>query len=182
VSATIGDWRVEERESILQRVHEISACAVDFVKVGVERGPGAERLLDALADCGAPVVPVFIADRGIDPVSLRQACELSFPALMLDTADKLAGSLFDCLDSKTLAVFVEQVRSSGKLAGVAGALRDTDLRRLQVLGPDFAGFRSAVCRGSRSGVLEPELVYKLAAEIHSATSANSVVWAGSGGL
>jgi hypothetical protein len=39
--------------------------------------------------------------------------------------------------------------------GLAGALRLADLPALVRLGPDFAGFRSAVCDGSREGRLDP---------------------------
>ncbi|WP_028998764.1 (5-formylfuran-3-yl)methyl phosphate synthase [Azohydromonas australica] len=166
VSATIGDWRVDDRVNILQRVREVAACAVDYVKVGVEPGREAELLLDALAHCGVAVVPVLIADRGVDAALLRHACELPFPALMLDTADKLAGSLFDCVDASMLAAVVEQVRCSGKLVGLAGALRRADVPSLTALAPDFAGFRSAVCDGPRSGVLVPALVQDLAAALH----------------
>ena len=67
ISATIGDLPMDGLDAILARVEAVGACGVDVVKVGIERAPGAGAVLLALASCGRPVVPVFIADRGLDP-------------------------------------------------------------------------------------------------------------------
>lgn len=166
VSATIGDLGMDQLAAILARVQAVAACGVDYVKVGIERAPGAGAVLDALATCGPAVVPVFIADRGLDAALLRRACDSSFPALMVDTADKLAGSLFDVMALPDLQRFVDTVRSSGALAGVAGALRLPHLPALARLQPDFAGFRTAVCSGSRSGALDRQRLQALAAQLH----------------
>jgi len=93
---------------------------------------------------------------------------LKFPALMVDTADKRVGSLFDVLPDSELQRFVSVVRTSGALVGLAGALRLPQLDALRALGPDFAGFRSAVCAGDRSGELDPGRLRALAAALHAA--------------
>lgn len=166
VSATIGDLGMDQLAAILARVQSVAACGVDYVKVGIELSPGADAVLDALAACGPAVVPVFIADRGLDAGLVRQACALGFPAVMADTADKLAGSLFDVLEFPALQAFVDTVRASGALVGVAGALRLPHLPALARLQPDFAGFRTAVCAGSRSGALDRQRLQALAAQLH----------------
>jgi uncharacterized protein (UPF0264 family) len=165
ISATIGDWAMQQRHAIVTRVRAVADCGVDYVKVGIAREPGAAAVLQALADCKHAVVPVFIADRGVDAQLLALACALPFPALMLDTADKLAGSLFDCMNEAALQRFVSQVRQAGRLAGLAGALRTEHLPRLRRLAPDFAGFRSAVCDGARTTTLMPAKVEALRAEL-----------------
>jgi uncharacterized protein (UPF0264 family) len=162
VSATIGDLPMTERAAILARVGAVAACGVDYVKVGIERTPYAPAVLDALAGTGHAVVPVFIADRGLDDAHVDLACALKFPALMVDTADKRAGSLFDLIAADDLQRFVARVRGSGALVGLAGALRLPQLAALQRLAPDFAGFRSAVCAGDRSGALDPARLRTLA--------------------
>ena len=167
VSATIGDLPMSDRDAILARVDAVAACGVDYVKVGIERGAQAPAVLDALAGSGHAIVPVFIADRGLDFEAVGHACALRFPALMVDTADKLAGSLFDVLADTELRRFVTVVRTSGALVGLAGALRHPQLAALRALGPDFAGFRSAVCAGDRSGELDPERLHALAAALHA---------------
>lgn len=157
VSATVGD--VADPAELLERVAATADCGVDFVKVGVL--PGQHALLDALARCGHPVIPVLIADQGLDLALLMRAGALAFPALMLDTEDKRRGSLFDAVGETALRRFVTQTRRCGKLCGLAGALRLEHLPRLQALSPDFAGFRSAVCRGDRTGQLDPARVREL---------------------
>lgn len=162
ISATIGDLPMLPLAPVLARVHAVAACGVDYVKVGIERCPEAAALLDALAVCGQAVVPVFIADRGLDAGAVQRACNLGFPGLMVDTADKAAGSLFDVMTAAELRRFLQAVRASGAMAGLAGALRLQHLSALRELAPDFAGFRSAVCAGDRSAALDPQRLHSLA--------------------
>ncbi len=174
ISATIGDLPGARLDEILRRVAEVAACGVDYVKVGVlPAADGAPTranatLLRELACCGADVVPVLIADHGIADALVDRALDAAaragraaFPGVMLDTFDKRGGSLLQRLASAPLAAFVARVRASGRLAGLAGALRADDARALQALAPDFAGFRSAVCAGSRAGRLDAGRVREL---------------------
>lgn len=160
ISATVGDLPLQPLAPLLAQVQAVAACGVDYVKVGlpgrpaVAEGPAAAEALQALAALRLPVVPVLLADTGLDPGQLALACRLSFPVLMLDTADKSAGSLLQRCDAAFLRGFVQQVQAAGALAGLAGALRLQDLAALQALAPDFAGFRSAVCAGPRAGALD----------------------------
>lgn len=167
VSATIGDVPMHAVGRILAQVEAVGACGVDYVKVGIERSPPAFGVLDALAACGRPVVPVFIADQGLEPALTAHACALGFPGLMVDTADKLAGSLFDAVPVADVRAFLAQVRSAGRMAGVAGALRLAHVPLLQQLAPDFAGFRSAVCVADRATALCPERLAQLSALLHA---------------
>lgn len=167
ISATIGDLPMSGLAAILAQVDAVAACGVDYVKVGIERTASSGRVLEALAASGHAVVPVFIADRGLDVDQIEHACRLGFPAVMVDTADKIAGSLFDVLSMPQLQRFVSDVRASGALVGLAGALRRPHLAALRSLAPDFAGFRSAVCAGDRSGELDPGRLQELASAVHA---------------
>lgn len=155
VSATIGDLPMHALDRIAACVGAVGACGVDYVKVGIERGPQARAVLDMLARCGRAVVPVFIADKGLDADDVAHACALGFPGVMVDTADKLAGSLFDAVTMEELRRFVATVRAAGAMVGLAGALRVEHQPLLSALAPDFAGFRTAVCAGNRSSALDP---------------------------
>lgn len=157
ISATIGDRSPDQITAILDQVGAVGACGVDHVKVGIECHPAASALIASLADSRWPVVPVFIADRGLDDALIQQACDVRpiFAAVMVDTAAKSAGSVFDVVGAPALSDFVRRVRASGAWPGVAGALRLADLDALQRLAPDFAGFRSAVCDGDRAAALSP---------------------------
>jgi (5-formylfuran-3-yl)methyl phosphate synthase len=154
VSATIGDWPMHARMEICERVDAVAACGVDYVKVGISGEDDARTVLDRLAASPHAVVPVFIADAGVDNALVAHALALRFPALMLDTADKRAGSLFDVMAAPALSRFVAQVRHGGAMAGLAGALRLAHLPQLAALAPDFAGFRGAVCAGDRSAAID----------------------------
>jgi len=165
ISATIGDFEMDQPAAILARTHAVAACGVDYVKVGITRSPGAAPLLRALAEVGHPVIPVFIADRGLDFDHLRLARQLGFPGVMVDTADKRAGCLFDLIAATELQAFMDTLRSPGVMVGLAGALRLQHLPTLARLQPDFAGFRSAVCAGERGGPLELPRLQVLAARL-----------------
>jgi (5-formylfuran-3-yl)methyl phosphate synthase len=194
VSATIGDVPMHALAQILERVEAVGACGVDYVKVGIEVGSAAgpsqggslplggtraqrargrhdadaPAVLDALAHCGTPVVPVFIADRGLDPELIAHALDLGFAGVMADTADKRAGSLFDVLSRVALAHFVAQARAVRVMVGLAGALQQAHAGVLAELAPDFAGFRSAVCAGDRRGALDAVRLGDLASALRVA--------------
>jgi uncharacterized protein (UPF0264 family) len=169
VSATIGDHAAGALAQIEAGVAAVGECGVDYVKVGVVGGDPCARgvLLARLAAVPWPVVPVFIADRGLDFAAIEAACRLPFPALMADTEDKRAGSLFDCVSAATLARFVGCARRAGKLVGLSGALRPQHLPQLAALAPDFAGFRGALCDGARTDGLDPDKVRRLARALRS---------------
>lgn len=169
ISATVGDFAPGAIAPVLERVAQTAACGVDYVKVGI--APGACDLLIALARCDTAIVPVLIADAGIDAATLARALQGPFPALMLDTQDKRGGSLLARLDDAALRGFVARCRAAGKLAGLAGALREDDLPRLRGLAPDFAGFRSAVCSGPRTAALDPARVRALREQLVAAEAA-----------
>ncbi|CAM5336548.1 (5-formylfuran-3-yl)methyl phosphate synthase [Thauera sp.] len=166
ISATIGDLPVAARADILARARAVGACGVDLVKVGVPgRGEAACGLLAALATLPLAIVPVLIADDGLDAAVIDAACVPPFAAVMADTQVKHAGSLLDLLGAEALGAFIDRAHGEGRLVGLAGALRTADLAPLARLGPDFAGFRSAVCEGRREGRLDPRRLRALRAAI-----------------
>jgi len=156
VSATIGDVPMAEADRLLACVEAVGSCGVRYVKVGIERLPQAPKLLDALARSGRPVVPVFIADQGLDLQHVSHACSLGFPGVMADTADKRSGSLFDVVPIVELRRLVALARGAGTMVGLAGALRIEHQPMLLALAPDFAGFRTAVCAAGRSSAIDPK--------------------------
>ncbi|MDT7838288.1 (5-formylfuran-3-yl)methyl phosphate synthase [Aquabacterium sp. OR-4] len=161
VSATIGDLPLQPLQAVLERVAAVADCGVDYVKVGIPPGPGAAAALQALAAGPSTVVPVFIAEQGLPEDLTTLACSLGFAALMADTADKLAGSLLDCVPRPLLQAFVARARAAGVPVGLAGALRASDLPAVQALGASFAGFRSAVCAGHRAAALDAQRLQAL---------------------
>lgn len=166
ISATIGDLAPDALERILERARAVGACGVDLVKVGVPgRGAAACVVLEALAALPLAIVPVLIADDGLDAAVIDAACAPAFAAVMADTQAKRAGSLLEILGEDALAAFIDRAHAAGRTVGLAGALRLADLPQLARLGPDFAGFRSAVCAGRRAGRLDPRRLEALRAAI-----------------
>ncbi len=166
ISATIGDLPADAIELILERARAVGACGVDLVKVGVPgRGAAACAVLAALAALPLAIVPVLIADDGLDAAVIDAACAPAFAAVMADTQAKRAGSLLELLGTDALAAFIDRAHAAGRMVGLAGALRKADLPQLARLGPDFAGFRSAVCDGRREGRLDPRRLEALHAAI-----------------
>lgn len=166
ISATIGDLPMHETARIAAGVQAVGDCGVDYVKVGIEPVPQARTVLDLLGRSRFAIVPVFIADHGLDFDLVAHACRLGFPGVMADTADKRVGSLFDCVPVSSLQRFIDTVRHAGKLVGLAGALRTPHLAMLAELAPEFAGFRSAVCVGDRGSALDPRRLGDLADRLH----------------
>jgi uncharacterized protein (UPF0264 family) len=186
ISATVGDIELAHGPSSMQSLPQsiqralsvaraIAACGVDLVKIGV---PGGEATRDAALawlgamraaihhqTIGAPVLPVLLADAGIDTAVLQAACQGPFAGIMLDTAAKRSGSLFDCMTVSDLQDFITTARRAGRMAGLAGALRMQHMGLLRTLAPDFAGFRSAVCAGDRTDELQQVLVEQVLGEL-----------------
>ncbi len=166
ISATIGDLPPAAIDDIRARALAVAACGVDLVKVGVPgRGAAACAVLEALAALPLAIVPVLIADDGLDAAVIDAACTPAFAAVMADTQAKRAGSLLELLGTDALAAFIDRAHAAGRMVGLAGALRLADLAQLAHLRPDFAGFRSAVCDGSREGRLDPLRLLALRAAI-----------------
>jgi len=160
ISATIGDLAADSGDEVLRRVERVAACGVDDVKVGVWPAGGA--LLRALAGCSCSIVPVLLADDGVDPALVERALALdAFVAVMVDTARKGEGSLLQRRPWNELATFVAAVQARGVQAGLAGSLRMEELPLLRALAPDFAGFRGAATAGDRTQGLDARLVRKL---------------------
>lgn len=177
ISATIGDLPADELDRIDEAVAAVAACGVDFVKVGVpgQGGEAAQALLQRLGASAHPIVPVLLADDGIDHTLFRAVCALRFPALMADTQEKRGGSLLDRLPAAALTRLLDIARRSGKPLGFAGALRLDEVPQLRALRPAFAGFRSAVCAGVRSSALDVAKLRILRAALSGASTASSPV-------
>ncbi len=184
VSATIGDGPWDEA-ALEARVRATAACGVQWVKVGA--GPGEARSVVALgrlqarlraeqtaAEAAGParplpewlgLVPVLLADEGLESCRLNAARAGGFPAVMLDTADKRGGSLLARRPLAELQAFVQTVQAHGAWAGLAGSLRTEDLPALRSLAPDLLGFRGAACATGRSGTLDGARVAALRAAL-----------------
>ena len=162
ISATVGD--LAPRPALISAaVAATAACGVDYVKVGLFPGPGQRDCIEALRPLTAAtaVVLVLFADRDPDFSLLAPAAAAGCRGVMLDTAAKNGGGLRDALDLARLRGFVARAKALGLLTGLAGSLGPDDIAPLAGFGPDYLGFRGALCGGGRTGRLQPQRLARL---------------------
>ncbi|MEU1080773.1 (5-formylfuran-3-yl)methyl phosphate synthase [Streptomyces sp. NPDC005908] len=136
---------------------EVMRAVVRAVK---EHNPDALVVASGYADahrigCVNPLaVPDIAARSGAD-------------AAMLDTAVKDGTRLFDHVPPDMCAEFVRLTHASGRLAALAGSVRQDDLAELTRIGTDIVGVRGAVCEGGdrNAGRIQPHLVAAFRAEM-----------------
>lgn len=149
VSATIGDFPAMEAHAVSHAVSMMGATGVDFVKIGLFPAPALDDCLAELAPlCNRyRLVAVLFADRNPDIPLANRLAGYGFAGIMLDTLDKSAGGLLRHQPVTQLERFVAQARALDLISGLAGSLRAADIPLLAPLGPDYLGFRGALCHG-----------------------------------
>jgi (5-formylfuran-3-yl)methyl phosphate synthase len=128
-----------------------------------------------------PVVAVAYADHHsaatLSPTALAEvAVEEGAIGVLLDTWTKDGRALFDWISPSTLKDWVNEVRSRGLVAAVAGSLHAASIPTVLRAEPDIVGIRGAACDGGRSGVVSPSRVRAIRSAINSgATVVNATV-------
>ncbi len=164
VSATAGNLPAHPGPAI-EKVRALVTTGVDFVKVGFFSPLYLETYPGALCQVTSqiPTVGVLFADRLVDfegPCTILK--QSGFAGVMLDTADKNAGSVRTLLTRKQLAAFIRQAHTHSLFCGIAGSLKLEDVKALATLGPDYLGFRTALCTNHlRSGTICVESVKQI---------------------
>ncbi|WP_428029306.1 (5-formylfuran-3-yl)methyl phosphate synthase [Ancylobacter sp.] len=156
LSATAGDQPMVP--ALLRAAAErVAGTGVPIVKVGLSASQHTNECVEALAPLAGRtrMIGVLFADEGPDFGVLAALSRAGFAGVMIDTADKKAGSLTEHLDALTLGQFVAEARRHGLLTGLAGSLRLEDIPSLVGVGADYLGFRGALCEGGRTGTLDP---------------------------
>ena len=159
-SAVIGDLPMEP-ELIRARAEEVAATGVDYVKVGFFPSPNAAVCAEALAPLASrsKLIAVLFADKEPDFGLLDVFAKNGFHGVMVDTADKTRGRLLDHLPPERIPAFVDRARALGLKVGLSGSLETPDVPRLLPFGPDFLGFRGALCdRSQRTAAISAEAV------------------------
>lgn len=163
VSATIGDLPMQP-EIIIPAVDAMAATGVDYVKLGFFPGgdwPAVLAGLRPMTARGVRLVAVLFADQPVELTWLAALADTGFAGAMLDTADKRKGSLTRLRDMAFLGSFVDTARWHHLLCGLAGSLRIDDVAPLAALGPDYLGFRGALCGGRRTDELDISAVQSI---------------------
>ncbi|MBS3964407.1 MAG: (5-formylfuran-3-yl)methyl phosphate synthase [Methylomonas sp.] len=167
VSATIGDMPMQP-DIICDAVTRMAATGIAYVKIGVFPGgdwPATLSRLAAIAQTQA-LIAVLFADAEPDFAIIADLRKAGFRGVMLDTMNKVAGSLTQIAGLDWLTEFVGQAQTQGLLTGLAGSLRIDDIARLLPLKPDYLGFRGALCQHhERTATIDPDQVRRIKARI-----------------
>lgn len=161
LSATVGDHALSA-DAIAPAARRTAEAGVPLVKIGLplpraNAGAALAPVLAALAPLAREtrLIAVLFADQAPDLAVVPLFARAGFHGVMLDTADKAAGGLRRHLGREELSGFVTTAQRLGLLTGLAGSLALEDIAPLAALGPDYLGFRGALCAEGRTGALDP---------------------------
>ncbi len=150
VSATVGDLDADV-SLILDKIGQVADTGVDYVKVGMFTQAHIDNCLPSFeyhARRGIRIIAVLFADTEFDiETTLKRCKKARLAGVMMDTAGKQAGSLLLHRTTKELSQFIQLAHHHNLLTGLAGSLRQQDVKILLPLTPDYLGFRTALCQG-----------------------------------
>ena len=167
-SAALGELLTDPVERLATQ-----AAGFAYAKIGLA-GCGNEPLwrekwpaaLRCLPQSVAPVAVVYAdweqAQAPRPEEVLRVAMEFSINTLLVDTWDKRGGALLDHLPLEQLAQLARAAERAKIGFVLAGSLTTEMLPQLLPLRPRYVAVRGAVCRGTRTGDVDPQLVAELA--------------------
>ncbi|MEX0613582.1 MAG: (5-formylfuran-3-yl)methyl phosphate synthase, partial [Pirellulales bacterium] len=137
-----------------------TVCRVPAGGINPPARETAKPLLDSA--CPRPVAVVYADWRSVgapQPEDILYAgVEAGCPALLIDTCDKSAGSLFDHWPAEPVGRFVQSARAHGLVVVLAGSLAGENLTAAARLAPDLLAVRTAVCEGGRNGTVSCQRV------------------------
>jgi uncharacterized protein (UPF0264 family) len=164
LSATVGDLPAVP-DMVTEAARRVADTGVDIVKVGLFAGQASTDDLKATVSAlggltaeGIDLVAVMMADQPLHLDLVTAVSAAGFKGVMLDTADKSAGSLRAHRSPEELRGFVARGRKHGLLTGLAGSLTLADIAPLAALEPDYLGFRGALCTAGRTSGLSMDRV------------------------
>jgi (5-formylfuran-3-yl)methyl phosphate synthase len=92
---------------------------------------------------------------------LTTGAELGCPALLIDTWNKSAGTLFDIWPVDELRAFLKRVCDRRLAVVLAGSLTGDNIAQAVALGPELVAVRGAACNEGRGGVISAARVRAL---------------------
>jgi hypothetical protein len=175
LSAALGD--AHSLPQVRRNLRATEGAELWFAKfgfAGVSQPKRAAQLLDAAVRASyrwlssPAVVAVAYADweraRSLEPARLVQvASAVGARGVLLDTAFKDQGGLFQLWSEERIAELVFSVREVRLLTALAGGLGLEEVERARAMRVDVAGVRGAACEGGRNGTISLKRVTALVA-------------------
>jgi uncharacterized protein (UPF0264 family) len=150
-SATVGDLPMQPG-LLLEAIEKTAATGVDIIKVGFFANGDRQACIEAIKSAvtgDSRIVAVLFADEEPDFELLPQLQQAGFYGVMLDTSLKNGLGLMHYIPAEVMQQFVSRARKHKLKSGLAGSLRLTQFADVIALGPDYLGFRGALCSGRR---------------------------------
>lgn len=168
LSVALGDYR----QGVCLQSPALSMHGARYLKIGfagIASEPVVRRALTAavaaagLGDGRGGIVAVGYADdrraATLDPRAVaRLAIQTGAAGVLLDTSVKDDRDLLSWMCATELKEWVDEVRTAGLLAAVAGSLRVDSMPVVAAARPDVIGIRGAACEGGRSGQVSADRV------------------------
>lgn len=175
LSAALGD--AHSLPQVRRNLHATEGAELWFAKfgfAGVSQPKRVAQLLEAAVRASyrwlssPAVVAVGYADweraRSLEPSRLVQlASAAGVRGVLLDTAFKDQGGLFQLWTEEQIAELVFSVREAKLLTALAGGLGLEEVARARAMRVDVAGVRGAACEGGRNGTISLKRVTALVA-------------------
>ena len=160
VSATIGDLPSMDPQLMTDAVDRMAATGVDFIKIGFFSHPRAFDCAKALSKLAsrARLVAVLFADEPydlalVDELALQRVCRCDAGHCAQDRQDALRLAYRE----RTRGVCHPRSQSPDCLRGWPARYDGKTFPRFLRIGPDYLGFRGALCRnGDRGQILDQE--------------------------
>ena len=156
-SATIGDLPMHP-ELLANKTLKVAETGVDIVKVGFFGSGQHENCATAIGKVvkeRTKLIAVMMADQSPDISVIAKLKSAGFYGVMLDTAVKDGKCLLDHMDINQINDFCRLAERFKLVVGLAGSLNPSHIQELVNIGPDYLGFRGAVChQASRYSDLE----------------------------
>ena len=177
LSATIGNLPPLPQVTIA-RLQEFKPAQLNYLKIGFFDKTYLTKVLPFLTNYAKvlPLAGVLFADRFTDFVGPSLLLgRAGFKGVMLDTADKDAGSLTTLTTHKSRMEFIRCTTDLGIASGFSGSLRIQDIPSLLDLNPTYLGFRTAICEDDkRTKTLSPKKLSEVCHLVSSKTGRQQV--------
>jgi (5-formylfuran-3-yl)methyl phosphate synthase len=126
---------------------------------------GARRELAETAPACRAVAAAYADWRRAEAPAPQAVCDFvcgqGWPAFLIDTATKDGTTLLDWLSVAEVERLCGQCRTAGVRVALAGSLGAGQIAALRDAAPDWFAVRGAVCRGGRTGTIDPVAVRRL---------------------
>ena len=180
-SATLGDLPYKPGTAALA-AYGAAQCGVTYIKAGLhglntyeqacdvmEAVRLAARMVSEKIDVVAAGYADYRQFNGLGTHDLvRAARDTRCNVVMVDTAIKKGGTLFEALSLEEIREFVNEGHEAGLRVALAGSLKSEHACWLLDLKPDIIGVRGAVCEGKdRKTLISPEKTRQFVQVFHN---------------